>query len=214
MPKKLLPLLKEKTPKIKKLKKLLKRTPPEDQKQPRDRNFSPNLLLPIETKSLLMKASPKIARTSRALAIVTLVVYTVFFAANFLMQSLINSRVEIRDDYLAHIESNKDIDVQVKELSKAVDLYKSVKGEKRNILESLEDVMEATKGTVDISKLMFERENAVYAVTANAGSASTYAFLINRLLESEEILSITLERVAYEPRNRSYSADFKISIEK
>ena len=160
-----------------------------------------------------MRASPKIAKTTKVLAIIILVVYIGFFAVNTLLQGVLDSNAFLRDQYIADIEGNADVDRQVREISNAVDLYKNVKSGKKEISDSLDDILEATQGKVEIISLNFNRKGNSYSLTTHANKASTYALLISKLLESEEVSSITLKNVIFEARNRSYSADFEMGIE-
>lgn len=159
-----------------------------------------------------MKAGPKIARSVKTLAIVTAVIYVIFFAVNVFLQSLLESGVKIRDVHIEAIERNSHIEDQVRIISRVTKLYKDTKLQNPDVGESLEHVAGVLEDTVTIKELIYERDHLTYELLAEASRATSYARLIAGLLESEEVDSITINYVEYITSNRSYNASLEVQM--
>lgn len=193
--------LKDKKEKTKKEKELLQ-----------ERNLSPNLLIPIETKSLIMKAIPKIAKTAKTLATVTLVIYSVFFIADLFLQILLNDLVRERDSLLEQNSQYVHIENRVKEISKVTKLYKDTKLQNQDVSDSLEWISQVLEPKVEVKEFSFDRDDLLYELEASSPRATTFALLITEVLENENVESITIEEVNYISVNREYEAKLAIEI--
>lgn len=205
MLKKLLPLIREKIP-------LKGKKTPKVQKLAQERNLSPNLLLPIETKSIIMKATPKIAKTSKTLAIVTAVVYGVFLIVNIVLQILLNKHTVKRDELIQKINEKAYVEQEIKEVSNVVKLYRDTKARNQDVSESLSHISNILEPRVRIDKLSFERDDLLYEIEAAAPKATTYAFIITEVIDNELVESIAIEYVAYNRTNNEYRAGLEVKI--
>ena len=209
---KLLPLIKELKQKV--LQKVLKRKKAQkkEQEQLEEKNLSPNLLIPIETKSFVMKARPKIAKTTRNLVYATAIVFGVLFIINLILQQQLNKGVKERDELIEVIKENAYVEDQVRGISKATKLYENTKASNLDISLHLNDLTEVLGGTVVVNSISFDRDKNYYNVNASTNKATAYATMIGRLLESEYIESMTIELVNFKAQTHEYTADFKVNV--
>ena len=189
-----------------------KKAQKKEAEQFQESNLSPNLLTPIETKSFVMKARPKIARTTRNLVYVTAVVFIILSIINLVLQLRLNAGVKKRDDLIEDIRRNSYVEEQVKGISHATKLYKSTKAQNPDIAPHLKELVEILEETVTATNIRFVRKNNYYLVMATSDKATAYATMITKLLENEYIESMTLDLVDYKSQSNEYLAEFKVAI--
>ncbi len=209
---KLLPSIQELKQKV--LQKVLKgkKAKKKEKEQLQDQNLSPNLLTPIETKSFLMKASPKIAITTRNLVYVTAVVFSVLSVTNFVLQNKLNIGVEKRDELIETIKKNSYVEDQVRGISGATKLYKDIKNQNLEVSYHLRTLVGVLEGTVTANSISFNRDKKYYEINASTNKATAYTTMITKLLDNEYIESMTIEFVDYKPQTNEYTADFKVEL--
>lgn len=159
-----------------------------------------------------MKAIPKIAKTAKTLATVTLVIYSVFFIADLFLQILLNDLVRERDSLLEQNSQYVHIENRVKEISKVTKLYKDTKLQNQDVSDSLEWISQVLEPKVEVKEFSFDRDDLLYELEASSPRATTFALLITEVLENENVESITIEEVNYISVNREYEAKLAIEI--
>ncbi len=159
-----------------------------------------------------MKAGPKIARTAKSLAIVTVVIYAIFFAINMFLHGLLESGAQTRDEHIKAIEKSSHVENQVRIISSVTKLYKDTRLQNPDVGESLEHVVGVLEETVTIKELIYERDRLTYGLLAEANRATSYARLIAGLLESDDVDSIALNYVEYIPTSRIYKASLEVQM--
>ncbi len=205
MPTKLLPSIKEKLP-------LRKKAQKKKQELTQARNLSPNLLSPIETKSLIMKATPKIARSAKSLAIVTAIIYALFLIVNVSLQYKLDNYAQKRDEQLQTNNKYAYVEERIKEVSKVTKLYQDTKLQNQDVTESLTPIAKALAYGVDVESLSYDRDDLIYEMEVSAPRATTFAILIQNILESEHVKSVTIEYVIYISSSQDYSAGLEVAI--
>ena len=159
-----------------------------------------------------MKAGPRIAKSARTLAIVTAAIYMIFFVFNMVLQTLLDKEAKTRDEYIDTINKNSYVEEQVKTISRVTKLYKDTKMQNPDIAPSLQHVTKSLEATVNIKELAFNRDDLTYEALVEARRATSLAMLIQKLLESKEVDSITIEFVQLSPKEEIYNADLLIQM--
>ncbi len=206
-------MLKEYLPKLKE--KFLKKFPTKAQQEQADLqkgNLSPNLLLPIETKNLFVKAAPAIVKTTNYVVIFVSAVFLILLFLNFIVDRQLRTLSKGRDNLIIQIEMNSHIEDRAREISSQIDLYKAKKMENFTISEGLEFVIFHIINYVKLENLAYAREDNHYTVDARANTPTSFAFMINGLLSEDYVDSIVIKTVQLVRGEREYLAHFEVKM--
>lgn len=197
------------------------RKPPQNQSQPKNQenpqenqpqSLSPNLLTPIATKSFIMKAKPKLAVTSKNLAVFTLIVFGALFVTNMGLQLMLNRGEVTRDNLIEDIRKNAYVEEQVRGISNATSLYQTIKSSNTKVSNHLPQIVSSLEKNLEVSRIIYKRDQKQYLISASTNKATSYAGMIAHVLENEYVDSITLEFVDYKAQADKYTADFSIKL--
>lgn len=175
-------------------------------------NPSPNLLTPIATKSFVMKSKPKLAVTSKNLAILTIVIFGALFITNMVFQIMLNRGEVKRDELISDIQKNAYVEEQVRGISNATNLYQDTKNTNIEVSKHLPQIVSSLEENLVVNRIFYKRDKKQYLINASTFKATSYAGMIAQVLQNEYVDSITLEFVDYKPQVNKYTADFSIKL--
>jgi len=159
-----------------------------------------------------MKATPKIARSAKSLAIVTAIIYALFLIVNVSLQYKLDNYAQKRDEQLQTNNKYAYVEERIKEVSKVTKLYQDTKLQNQDVTESLTPIAKALAYGVDVESLSYDRDDLIYEMEVSAPRATTFAILIQNILESEHVKSVTIEYVIYISSSQDYSAGLEVAI--
>jgi hypothetical protein len=159
-----------------------------------------------------MKAIPKIARTTQTLAIATLITYLTFFIANRFLRMHLEGFLYARDQSIEKISQQAQIEEEVKVISKVTKLYRDTKLQNQDVNNSFLEILGAVDESAKIRSMGFDRDDLLYKMVVSTRRATAFSMMINKLLKSENVTSITLNSVELSKEDNTYFAELEVNI--
>ncbi|OGC45910.1 hypothetical protein A2V49_02555 [candidate division WWE3 bacterium RBG_19FT_COMBO_34_6] len=115
-----------------------------------------------------------------------------------------------RNDLLSYVESKKDLEKNISNISRLINIYKDKKTSIRKSSNDLEQIIPAINKNSDLVSMKYTSSEKVYKINLNSKKVINYAFLINDLLSNPIVDSIVLNNVDYVSGKEEYVASFAI----
>lgn len=184
----------------------------QDQENQEQENPSPNLLYPLETKNILIKHSPAIIKATNYVVIITSGVLLLLLFYNFILDRQLLELKEERDEIVAQIDSNADVQENAKRISKLINYYKEKKLEASPASEVLEHILASSSKHAFLRGLTYSRDKKICTLDTVAYSATAYSRMIVDLLSNDDVDSIAIREVELLSSRREYYAILEVVL--
>src|SRR4030066_1746739 len=193
-------MLKKLLPELKKLILSLRKSRPNqpEQKPPSNTNsFDINLLDSVLIRDETKKISPNLIKTTHSTVLITFIIFLTFFIVNSILDLKLSELMQKRNDLLSYVESKKDLEKNISNISRLINIYKDKKTSIRKSSNDLEQIIPAINKNSDLVSMKYTSSEKVYKINLNSKKVINYAFLINDLLSNPIVDSIVLNNVDY-----------------